>query len=71
MYNAVKGGVPSAEDVAAAVDDLESLCQSCAGNHRLADEGMNFMKAPLKAKDIKAISSKLKCQPMSPSCVVC
>ncbi|CAJ1346573.1 unnamed protein product [Effrenium voratum] len=44
IYNAVKGGVPSAGDVMAAIDDLESLYRACAETGKLADSTFDFMK---------------------------
>lgn len=66
MYNTVKGGVPSAEDVAAAVDDLEALYKSCSENGFLADDLMNFMKEELKVADMTSIAAKLSFQPPAP-----
>ena len=44
LYNAVEGGVPAADDVARAVDDLESLYAACSTSGRLADSAFDFMK---------------------------
>merc|ERR1719262_1533985 len=44
IYNTVAGGVPSSEDVKAAVDDMEALYASCGWTGRLASEGADFMK---------------------------
>ena len=59
MYNAVQGGVPTADDVAAAIDDLEMLYQSCQEHGMLGDDVMSFMKAPLTIDDLTGIASKL------------
>ena len=69
MYNAVKGGVPSADDVAAAIDDLEALYQSCSETGLLAEGIMSFMKEPLKAEDLYDIANKLAFQPPVPMVV--
>merc|ERR1719160_2104071 len=50
IYNTVAGGVPSAEDVKAAIDDMESLYASCGWKGRLASEGAAFMKKELTMK---------------------
>jgi len=63
LYNAVKGGVPSAGDVLAAIDDLESLYRSCSETGQLADHTFDFMKEPLKVDDVNQISAKLTYQP--------
>ncbi|CAJ1408314.1 unnamed protein product [Effrenium voratum] len=65
IYNAVKGGVPSAGDVMAAIDDLESLYRACAETGKLADSTFDFMKEPLKVDDMMDISAKLAFQPPS------
>jgi len=59
MYNTVTGGVPSEDDVVAAIDDLESLYASCHEQGRLADPEFSFMTAPLMLKDIVEIVLKL------------
>jgi len=46
FYYTVKGGVPSNQDVARAIDDLESMYRA-TNSARLADETMDYMKAPL------------------------
>ena len=46
FYYTVKGGVPSKQDVARAIDDLESMYRA-TNSARLADETMDYMKAPL------------------------
>ena len=63
MYNAVKGGVPSAADVLAAIDDLESLYRACSETGRLAQSSFDFMKAPLAVNDMLDITAKVKYQP--------
>lgn len=69
LYNAVKGGVPSAGDVLAAIDDLESLYRSCSETGQLADHTFDFMKEPLKVDDVNQISAKLTYQPYQPPAV--
>eukprot|EP00490_Sorites_sp_Unknown_P012977 CAMPEP_0114648082 /NCGR_PEP_ID=MMETSP0191-20121206/6165_1 /TAXON_ID=126664 /ORGANISM="Sorites sp." /LENGTH=426 /DNA_ID=CAMNT_0001861295 /DNA_START=107 /DNA_END=1387 /DNA_ORIENTATION=+ len=66
MYNTVKDGIPSAEDVAAAIDDLEALYQSCSENGLLGDDTFNFMKKKLKVADMTSIAAKLTFQPPAP-----
>ena len=66
IYNTVAGGVPSAEDVKAAVDDMESLYASCGWKGRLANDGADFMKKELTVKDAMGISMKLATQPYAP-----
>merc|ERR1711924_463923 len=58
IYNTVAGGVPSAEDVKAAVDDMEALYASCGWQGRLASDGASFMKKELAVKDALDISTK-------------
>ena len=43
LYNVVVGGVPSADDVARAVDDIEALFAACATSGRIADSSFDFM----------------------------
>jgi len=66
MYNTVKDGIPSADDVAAAIDDLEGLYQACFENGLLADDMMSFMKEELTVADMASITSKLTFQPPNP-----
>lgn len=63
VYNVVKGGVPSTEDVINAIDDLEKLYSACSGSARLADSSFDFMKQELQVKDILDISGKVQFQP--------
>merc|ERR1711939_582081 len=55
IYNTVAGGVPSEEDVAAAVDDMESLYAQCRWEGKLADADK--------------IASKVAAQPYKPPVV--
>merc|ERR1719326_773800 len=66
IYNTVAGGVPSAEDVKAAIDDMEQLYASCGWTGRLAANGAAFMKKELTVKDAIDISEKLATQPYVP-----
>merc|ERR1712146_521396 len=66
IYNTVAGGVPSADDVKAAVDDMEALYASCGWKGRLASDGAGFMKKELTVKDAMTIDSKLTTQPYVP-----
>jgi len=63
MYNAVKGGVPTPEDVAAAIDDLEGLYRACTDSGRLAETKFDFMKEQLKVDDVVNIATKVAFQP--------
>jgi len=67
IYNTVAGGVPSVDDVAAAVSDMEELYSKCVWNGRLAEEGADFMKAELTVADAAKISNKIAAQPYKPS----
>merc|ERR1719453_2781034 len=66
LYNTVAGGVPTEEDVQAAVDDLEQLYASCAADGRLGDSTFDFMKEELTVKDAVDITTKVKTQPYAP-----
>jgi len=66
IYNTVADGVPSAEDVASAIDDLEDLYDKCGANGQLADSTFDFMKTQLTAKDATDIITKLATQPYEP-----
>ena len=63
IYNTCEGGVPSDDDVAAAVDDLEALYAACGTEGKLADASFDFMKEKLTVDDVAAISTKLATQP--------
>eukprot|EP00437_Effrenium_voratum_P000154 CAMPEP_0181433530 /NCGR_PEP_ID=MMETSP1110-20121109/19341_1 /TAXON_ID=174948 /ORGANISM="Symbiodinium sp., Strain CCMP421" /LENGTH=1047 /DNA_ID=CAMNT_0023556989 /DNA_START=47 /DNA_END=3190 /DNA_ORIENTATION=+ len=45
FYHTVSGGVPSPEDVLAAIDDMESLYRHCEWSGRLAEKGADFAKS--------------------------
>merc|ERR1712048_1508438 len=50
IYNTVMGGVPTVDDVAAAIDDLEALYEACGVTGKLADQQFDFMKKELTVK---------------------
>lgn len=62
IYNTVAGGVPTQEDVIAAVDDLESLYAACNPG-RLGSAKFDFMKTELTVADTQTIAAKLATQP--------
>merc|ERR1719399_713311 len=47
IYNTIADGVPSVEDVIAAIDDLEALYAACSAEGKLADKEFDFMKKEL------------------------
>merc|ERR1712061_231776 len=57
FYNTLAGGVPSKEDVMAAIDDMEELYRSCHASGNLADEKFDFMKSELTVKDCQNITT--------------
>jgi len=63
IYNTVAGGVPSGEDVRAAVEDMEALYASCTVTGRLSQGEFDFMKKPLALDDMSAIATKTHSQP--------
>lgn len=62
MYHTVNGGVPSENDVALAIDDLEKMYASCTESGRLADAAFKFMTAPLTVQDAIEICHKVSTQ---------
>merc|ERR1712232_387657 len=66
IYNTVADGIPTEEDVAAAIDDLEDLYAKCGANGQLADSTFDFMKNELKVKDVMDIQTKIATQPYKP-----
>lgn len=65
MYYTCSGGVPTEDDVKAAIDDLESLYQSVETSGHLADSKFDFMKGELTVKDMSDIVDKVTTQPPS------
>jgi hypothetical protein len=59
MYYTCSGGVPTAEDVKRAIDDLEELYQAVEVNGNLADGKFDFMKSELIIKDAMDIKKKV------------
>merc|ERR1719230_1007054 len=66
IYNTIADGVPSAEDVAAAIDDLEALYAATGAEGKLADQTFDFMKKELTVKDVQDIKTKVTTQPYTP-----
>ena len=66
IYNTVAGGVPSVDDVKAAVEDMERLYASCGWTGNLADDSASFMKSELTVKDMMDIEDKIVSQPYVP-----
>eukprot|EP01047_Picozoa_sp_COSAG01_P026361 COSAG01_NODE_1695_length_9464_cov_4.884677_13_plen_451_part_00 len=66
IYNTVAGGVPSAEDVAAAVEDMEALYAATGAAGRLADGAFDFMTPELQVQDVMDAQAKLTTQPYTP-----
>lgn len=65
FYNTVAGGVPSEEDVIAAIDDMEKLLYACSESGRLKDVAFDFMKEKLTIDDCIEIDQKVITQPTS------
>jgi hypothetical protein len=65
MYYTCSGGVPTAEDVKRAIDDLEELYQAVEVNGNLADGKFDFMKSELIIKDAMDIKKKVLTQPLT------
>jgi hypothetical protein len=63
FYNMVAGGVPSKDDVIAAVSDMESLYDACNESGKLADAAFDFMKSELTVADMMNIAQKSATQP--------
>lgn len=60
IYHTVEGGVPSAEDVRAAIDDMEHLLKACNGT-TLKD--LPFGKSELTVKQLEVIHEKITADP--------
>ena len=61
LYNTVVGGVPSAEDVMAAIDDMNDLYEKCSENGRLGNrDGFDFMKHELTVAEMNTIEGNIK-----------
>merc|ERR1719235_1330418 len=69
IYNTIADGVPSEEDIVAAIDDLEALYAACGADGRLADDTFDFMKKELTIKDAMDIHTKVTTQPYKPPAV--
>jgi len=63
IYNTVAGGVPSQDDVEAAIKDMECLYDACTWKGNLAEEGADFMKSELTVSESSDIVKKIKEQP--------
>merc|ERR1712232_326401 len=59
MYYTCNGGVPTDEDIIAAIDDIEELYRGIEGNGQLSDNQFDFMKSELTVKDVIDISKKI------------
>lgn len=59
MYYTCNGGVPTSEDINAAIDDIEELYRGLEGNGQLSDNQFDFMKSELTVKDVNDISKKI------------
>merc|ERR1712038_265572 len=66
LYYTCAGGVPTEQDVKAAIDDLEELYKSVETNGYLAEDKFNFMKSELTVKNMADIETKLASQPPIP-----
>jgi len=66
IYNTVAGGVPSVDDVRAAIEDMEGLYRACGWTGELASSGADFMKAELTVEDALGVAAKVASQPYKP-----
>lgn len=62
-YFTIAGGVPSEEDIVAAIDDMEMLYDACDGSGKLGDSKFDFMKNELTVQDCIDISKKVTAGP--------
>lgn len=69
IYNTVADGVPTEEDVVAAIDDLEDLYAKCGANGQLAESTFDFMKKELTVNNVMDIFNKIENQPYKPPAV--
>jgi len=69
IYNTVADGVPTEEDVVAAIDDLEDLYAKCGANGQLAESTFDFMKKKLTVNNVIGIFTKTQNQPYKPQAV--
>eukprot|EP01147_Barroeca_monosierra_P002668 gene2668-5561_t len=67
FYNTVAGGVPSVEDVKAAILDMEELYKACLWSGNLVDDQADFMKEELTVKNVADIATKVTEQPYIPA----
>jgi len=64
LYHTVQGGVPSDDDVRAALDELERLYAGCSGGvHKLSDVALDFGKKELTVAELGRIVWKILKQP--------
>merc|ERR1712038_1830975 len=66
LYYTCAGGVPTEQDVKAAIDDLEELYQSVETSGHLSEDKFNFMKSELTVQNMVDIETKLATQPPPP-----
>ncbi|KAK3285323.1 hypothetical protein CYMTET_6399 [Cymbomonas tetramitiformis] len=59
IYNTVAGGVPTEDDIMAAVDDMEMLYAACNWTGNLGSSGADFMKSELTVKDAVEVSRRV------------
>jgi len=69
IYNTVAGGVPSAQDVRDAIDDMEQFYAACSWKGKLVQKESDFMKSELTISETIDISKEIKEQPYAaPQC---
>jgi len=69
FYYTVMGGVPSPEDVSAAINDMENMYKACSWDGTLSASGAGFMKSELTVAELEGIADKLTGQPYAaPKC---
>jgi len=67
MYYTCSGGVPTADDVKSAIEDLEILYRDLDASGKLGDQEFDFMKAELTVKDTLDVKKKILTQPPLPA----